>query len=133
MAPPSMEYAAKKVEQSGESNVMLTERGTTFGHGDLVVDMRGLQQMRDLGYPVCFDATHSVQRPSAGTSTSGGDRIFVPALSRAATAVGIDALFAEVHHRPETALSDGPNMIPLCELREFLTQILAVDGAVRRR
>ena len=131
MAPPSMKYAAQKVEQSGTSTVMLTERGTTFGHGDLVVDMRGLQQMRELGYPVCFDATHSVQRPSAGFSTSGGDRMFVPALSRAAAAVGIDALFAEIHHQPEAALSDGPNMIPLSELRDYLTQILAIDRAAR--
>ncbi len=132
MAPLSMGHAALKASESGASCVMLTERGTTFGHGDLVVDMRGLQQMRELGYPVCFDATHSVQRPSAGQASSGGAREFVPALSRAATAVGIDALFAEIHHRPEEALSDGPNMIPLAELRGYLTEVLEIDRACRR-
>jgi 2-dehydro-3-deoxyphosphooctonate aldolase (KDO 8-P synthase) len=133
MAPLAMKHAAQKAEQSGASAVMLTERGTTFGHGDLVVDMRGLQQMRELGYPVCFDATHSVQRPSAGGSTSGGAREFVPALSRAAVAVGIDALFAEIHHQPQSALSDGPNMIPLDELADFLVDVLAMDHALRKR
>jgi 2-dehydro-3-deoxyphosphooctonate aldolase (KDO 8-P synthase) len=126
-----MGYAAAKALESGAASVMLTERGSSFGYGDLVVDMRGLQQMSELGYPVCFDATHSVQRPSAGEPTSGGARAFVPALSRAAVAVGVDALFAEIHHRPEDALSDGPNMMPLAELREYLLEVLRVDRARR--
>jgi 2-dehydro-3-deoxyphosphooctonate aldolase (KDO 8-P synthase) len=131
MAPLSMGYAASKALQSGAASVILTERGSSFGHGDLVVDMRGLQQMRELGYAVCFDATHSVQRPSAGEATSGGARQFVPALSRAAVAVGVDALFAEIHHRPEQALSDGPNMVPLAELGDYLAEVLRIDRALR--
>ncbi len=108
--------------------VMLTERGTTFGYHDLVVDFRSLPTMRALGVPVCFDATHSVQSP--GGATTGGDRRWVPYLARAATAVGIDALFAEVHDRPEEALSDGPNMVRLSDLEALLRMVLAVRAAV---
>jgi len=131
MAPLGMQYAARKAEGAGASGVILTERGTSFGHGDLVVDMRGLQAMRELGYPVCFDATHSVQRPSSGEATSGGARHHVPALSRAAVAVGIDALFAEIHPAPSQALSDGPNMLPLGSLRAYLKDVLAIERAMR--
>lgn len=111
---------------------MLTERGTTFGYNNLVVDYRGLAIMRDLGVPVCFDATHSVQMPGGGP-TSGGDRRWVPPLARAAVAVGVDALFAEVHDNPEEALSDGPNMVRLSDLERLLRDILAVDAVVRGR
>ena len=130
MAPRSMRFAAEKASVSGASGVMLTERGTSFGYGDLVVDMRGIQEMREHGYPVCFDATHSVQRPSSGEATSGGARRFVSALTRAAVAVGIDALFAETHPDPERALSDGPNMIPLDELSSYLEQVRAIRDAL---
>ncbi len=126
MAPADMRGVVGKLTPG---KVILTERGTTFGYNDLVVDFRGIAQMRALGVPVCFDATHSVQRPGGGTA-SGGDSRYVPYLARAATAVGIDLLFAEVHDRPEEALSDGPNMVRLSELEALLTQILAVRAAV---
>ncbi|MSP56193.1 MAG: 3-deoxy-8-phosphooctulonate synthase [Myxococcales bacterium] len=108
--------------------VMLTERGACFGYNTLVVDYRSLPTLRGFGVPVCFDATHSVQAPGGG-ATSGGDRRWVPTLARAAAAVGIDALFAEVHDRPEDALSDGPNMVRLSDLEALLAGVLAVRGA----
>jgi 2-dehydro-3-deoxyphosphooctonate aldolase (KDO 8-P synthase) len=107
---------------------MLTERGASFGYNNLVVDYRSLPTMRALGVPVCFDATHAVQMP--GGATTGGDRRWVPPLARAAAAVGIDALFCEVHDRPEEALSDGPNMIRLSDLEALLRDVLAVRAAV---
>lgn len=108
--------------------VMLTERGASFGYNTLVVDYRSLPTMRAFGVPVCFDATHSVQAPGGG-ATSGGDRRWVPTLARAAAAVGIDALFAEVHDRPEEAFSDGPNMVRLSDLEALLRGVLAVRGS----
>ncbi len=108
--------------------LMLTERGATFGYNTLTVDFRSLPTLRSFGVPVCFDATHSVQAPGGG-ATSGGDRRWVPTLARAAAAVGIDALFAEVHDNPEAALSDGPNMVRLSDLERLLTGVLAVRGA----
>jgi 2-dehydro-3-deoxyphosphooctonate aldolase (KDO 8-P synthase) len=131
LAPGQVKGIVDKVLRSGAGGVMITERGTTFGHGDLVVDMRGLPLVRGLGVPVCFDATHSVQRPGSGGDHTGGDRDMVPFLSRAAAGAGIDALFMEVHDRPDEALSDGPNMVPLSKLREVLQGVLAVDRAVR--
>lgn len=125
MAPADMAGVVGKLRPGG---ALLTERGTTFGYHDLVVDFRGLPTMRALGVPVCFDATHSVQQPGGG-ATSGGDRRWVPYLARAAAAVGIDALFAEVHDRPEEALSDGPNMVRLEDLERLLATVLAVRGA----
>jgi 2-dehydro-3-deoxyphosphooctonate aldolase (KDO 8-P synthase) len=110
---------------------LLTERGSSFGYNNLVVDMRSLAILRSLGYPVVFDATHSVQLPGGGGDRSAGQREFVPVLARAATAVGIDALFLEVHDQPAEALSDGPNMVPLSELEALLTQVMAVDRSVR--
>ncbi|MDP2316224.1 MAG: 3-deoxy-8-phosphooctulonate synthase [Pseudomonadota bacterium] len=107
---------------------MLTERGASFGYNNLVVDYRSLPMMRALGVPVCFDATHSVQMP--GGATTGGDRRWVSPLARAAAAVGIDALFCEVHDRPEEALSDGPNMVRLTDLEALLRDVLAVRAAV---
>ena len=109
---------------------MITERGSTFGYNNLVVDFRSLPILRGLGVPVCFDATHSVQAPGGGP-TSGGDRRWVPYLARAAAAVGIDALFAEVHDRPEEALSDGPNMVPLSELEALIRQVQAVRSSAQ--
>ena len=132
LAPWDMKNAAAKVAETGNENIILTERGVSFGYNTLVVDMCALPIMRSLGYPVCFDATHSVQRPGgAGTSTSG-NREFIPHLARAAAAVGIDALFMEVHPEPEKGLSDTATMFPLRELRGLLEEIRAIDSVVRR-
>ncbi|MFZ5478974.1 MAG: 3-deoxy-8-phosphooctulonate synthase [Myxococcota bacterium] len=125
VAPADMAGALGKLRPGA---AMLTERGATFGYNNLVVDFRSLPTMRALGVPVCFDATHSVQMP--GGPTTGGDRRWVAPLARAAAAVGIDALFAEVHDRPEEALSDGPNMVRLDDLEGLLRQVLAVRAAV---
>ena len=125
MAPADMAGALGKLRPG---LAMLTERGASFGYNNLVVDYRSLPIMRGLGVPVCFAATHSVQTP--GGPTTGGDRRWIPSLARAAVAVGIDALFAEVHDRPEEALSDGPNMLRLSELEGVLRQLLAVRAAV---
>ncbi|MFN3561035.1 MAG: 3-deoxy-8-phosphooctulonate synthase, partial [Chloroherpetonaceae bacterium] len=111
LSPPEMKNVAKKLEAGGATNILLTERGTTFGYNNLVVDFRSLPQMRALGYPVVFDATHSVQMPGGLGEKSGGDRRYAPILARAAVAVGCDALFMEVHEHPDTAPSDGANMI----------------------
>jgi 2-dehydro-3-deoxyphosphooctonate aldolase (KDO 8-P synthase) len=122
--PRNMAPVVQKLQDSGASRIMLCERGTSFGYGQLVVDFRSLPLMRSLGCPVVFDVTHSVQMPGGKGDTSGGDRRFVPALARAAASVGMDALFAEIHPEPEKALSDGPNMIPLEHARAFLEDIL---------
>lgn len=134
LAPWDMANAvAKAVEgAAGRSGgVMLTERGASFGYNNLVVDMRSLPLLGDIGVPVCFDATHAVQLPGGQGDRSGGQRRFVPHLARAAVAVGVDALFLEVHDDPDLALSDGPNMIPLAALPGLLRQIIAVDHAAR--
>jgi 2-dehydro-3-deoxyphosphooctonate aldolase (KDO 8-P synthase) len=124
MAPADMRHAVDKVRQGGGGGgVMLTERGTSFGYGDLVVDMRSLPVLRGLGCPVVFDATHAVQRPSAAGDRSGGDRAMVPVLLRAAVAVGVDAVFLETHEDPDRALSDGPNSVPLAVLPRLLEQV----------
>ncbi|MGB3298467.1 MAG: 3-deoxy-8-phosphooctulonate synthase [Phormidesmis sp.] len=130
LAPWDMKNVVKKLEDGGANNILLTERGTSFGYNALVVDFRGLPQMREFGYPVVFDATHSVQMPGGQGSTSGGQREFVPVLARAAAAIGIDALFMEVHENPDQALSDGPNMVPLDKLEDVLTQIVRVREAL---
>ncbi len=130
LAPWDMKNVVEKLEAGGAKNILLTERGTSFGYNTLVVDFRALPQMRNLGYPVVFDATHSVQMPGGQGKTSGGQREFVPYLARAATAIGIDALFMEIHENPEVALSDGPNMVPLHELENILRQILAIRTAL---
>jgi 2-dehydro-3-deoxyphosphooctonate aldolase (KDO 8-P synthase) len=124
LSPPEMKNVAKKLESGGARNILLTERGTTFGYNNLVVDFRSLPQMRSLGYPVVFDATHSVQMPGGLGEKSGGDRRYAPILARAAVAVGCDALFMEVHETPDTAPSDGANMIFLSNLEFILTQLL---------
>ena len=129
LAPEGMRHAAEKIRAAGCENVLLTERGTTFGYGNLVVDFRGLPVMREFA-PVCFDATHSVQHPGGAGDKTGGDRRFVPPLVRAAVAVGVDALFLETHPDPATAVSDGPNMVPLDEMPALLDTALALRGAV---
>ena len=131
LSPIEMKNVVSKLEESGCRSILLTERGSSFGYNNLVVDMRSLAILRSLGYPVVFDATHSVQLPGGGGDRSAGQREFVPVLARAATAVGIDALFLEVHDEPAEALSDGPNMVPLSELEVLLTQVLSVDRSVR--
>jgi len=132
LSPVEMKNVVTKLEESGCRSILLTERGSSFGYNNLVVDMRSLAILRSFGYPVVFDATHSVQLPGGGGDRSAGQREFVPILSRAAAAVGIDALFMEVHDDPTEALSDGPNMVPVAELEEVLAQALAIDRIARR-
>ncbi len=131
MSPAEMKPVVDKAASTGNSNLFLTERGSIFGYGNLVVDMRGLVVMREFGYPVIFDATHSVQRPGGLGTASGGDPQFVPHLVRAACAVGIDALFIETHPDPSKALSDAATMIPLDSLKSVLAQAKAVDAIVK--
>lgn len=119
LAPEQMEPLIKKVEDCGNSNVLLTDRGSSFGYNNLVVDFRGIPIMKSFGFPVVFDATHSVQLPGANGTCSGGDRKFVPVLAKAAMAAGANALFFEVHPEPDKALCDGPNMIPLDKAEEL--------------
>ncbi len=126
LAPEDMKHAVEKVKSTGNNNILVTERGTTFGYHNLVVDMRSLVIMRKFGYPVVMDATHSVQIPGEG-SMSGGTPEFIPPLARAAAAVGIDALFLEVHPDPARALSDSKSQFPLDKLEELLTQIQKID------
>ena len=132
MAPEDMKSAAAKCRETGNSDVMLCERGTEFGYHELSVDMRSLAVMRSLGCPVCFDATHSIQKPGGSGTSSGGDRRFVLPLIRAALAIGIDALFMEVHPDPANAKSDGANMIPLAKMDYVLSQIREFDNTARK-
>lgn len=132
MAPWDMKNAVEKVAATGNADIILTERGASFGYNNLVADMRALPIMRGYGVPVVFDATHSVQLPGGQGSRSGGDRAMAPVLARAAVAAGVDGVFLEVHDDPDAALCDGPNMIPLAELKGLLKTLLAVDEAVRR-
>lgn len=129
LSPPEMAGVVEKLRTAGCDRVLLTERGTTFGYNNLVVDFRGLPQLRALGCPVVFDATHSVQLPGGLNGTSGGQREYVPYLARAAAAVGIDALFVEVHEDPESAPSDPHTMITPDELDALLREVLAVRNA----
>jgi 2-dehydro-3-deoxyphosphooctonate aldolase (KDO 8-P synthase) len=129
LAPWDMRYVVEKLEAGGAAGrILLTERGTSFGYNALVVDFRSLPQMRGLGHPVVFDATHSVQSPGGAGPSSGGQREYVPYLSRAAAAVGIDALFLEVHPDPDRAPSDGPNMVRLDSLRGLLEGVAIAGG-----
>ncbi len=132
LAPWDMANVVKKVIEAGNSNLMLTERGASFGYNTLVVDMTSLPQMRALGYPVCFDATHSTQKPGGAGASSGGSREMIPYLARAAAAVGIDALFMEVHPEPEKGLSDAATMFRLSELHALLKQVKALDAVARK-
>ena len=131
LAPWDMKNIVVKLEESGNSNILLTERGTTFGYNNLVVDMRSLVLMRDYNYPVIFDATHSLQQPGGQGTTSGGQSEMVPDLARGAVAVGCDALFMEIHTDPSKALSDGPNMLQIDMLPELLEQLVTLDQIVK--
>ena len=130
LAPWDMSNCAQKVEQSGNSNIMLCERGTSFGYNNLVVDMTGLVEMKKLGYPVIFDATHSVQKPGGKGTSTGGNREYVEYLAKAAIAVGVDGLFMETHPDPENAWSDGPNMVVLDDMKAMLEKLIKVYEAV---
>jgi 2-dehydro-3-deoxyphosphooctonate aldolase (KDO 8-P synthase) len=130
LAPRDMRHAVAKCREAGNENVLLTERGATFGYGNLVVDMRSLVVMRELGVPVCLDATHSVQLPGAAGDVTGGERQFVAPLARAAAAVGIDALFAEIHEDPATAKSDGPNSLDFEMAERILSDVLRIRRAL---
>jgi 2-dehydro-3-deoxyphosphooctonate aldolase (KDO 8-P synthase) len=134
LAPEDMRHAAEKVKETGNSNVLLTERGTTFGYHNLVVDMRSLKIMSDLGYPVILDATHSVQLPGGDSSAAqtGGQPEFIFPLARAGVAVGIDGLFVEVHHDPRTALSDSASQLRLDLLEPLLKQVTEIDLVVKK-
>ena len=131
LAPWDMKNVVTKIEESGNRNIMLCERGTSFGYNTLVVDMTGIQEMKKFGYPVVFDATHSVQKPGGKGNATGGNREYVEALAKAAIAAGADALFFEVHPDPDNALSDGPNMVYLNEFEDMMKRILKVYEAVR--
>jgi 2-dehydro-3-deoxyphosphooctonate aldolase (KDO 8-P synthase) len=132
MAPWDMKQVAAKVREAGNGNLLLTERGTTFGYGLLVNDMRSIPWMQDLGCPVIFDATHSVQMPGGLGDRTGGDRRMVPYLARSAVAAGCDGLFLETHPRPDEALSDGPNMLALADFPAFVRVCLALREALNR-
>ncbi|MEZ5854634.1 MAG: 3-deoxy-8-phosphooctulonate synthase [Hyphomicrobiaceae bacterium] len=131
LAPWDMRNVVAKVTESGNPNVLVTERGASFGYNTLVVDMRGLAIMAETGAPVIFDATHSVQQPGGQGTSSGGDRRFVPVLARAAVAVGVAGLFIETHENPDQAPSDGPNMVPLKAMESLLGGLLALDRVVK--
>jgi 2-dehydro-3-deoxyphosphooctonate aldolase (KDO 8-P synthase) len=128
LAPNDMANVAAKIASTGNEKIMLCERGTSFGYNTLVSDFRSLPQMAETGYPVVFDATHSVQQPGGKGTSSGGDRRFVPPLARAAVAVGCAGLFVETHEDPDNAPSDGPNMVPLDELAGLLKTLRAIEG-----
>ena len=130
LAPWDMKNVVGKLEESGNRDIMLCERGTSFGYNNLVVDMTGLVEMKKFGYPVVFDATHSVQKPGGKGNCTGGNREYVEYLAKAAIAVGADAIFMEVHPDPDNALSDGPNMVKLDELEEILVKLKKVYQAV---
>ena len=139
VAPRDMRNVVEKLVSTGNRSILLTERGTTFGYNNLVVDMRGLADMRALGVPVVFDATHSVQLPGGAGDRSGGERVYVPALARAAVAAGIDALFMEMHEDPDRTmpdgqpLSDGPNMLRIDDLPRLLDQLRGIERALAGR
>ncbi|MFO0707456.1 MAG: 3-deoxy-8-phosphooctulonate synthase [Nitrospira sp.] len=133
LSPPEMANAVKKVEECGSQRIILTERGSSFGYNNLVVDMRSFPIMRSLGYPVVFDATHSVQLPGGGGTKSSGQREFVEPLACAAAGAGVDGFFMEVHPNPDDALSDGPNMVPLHELKSLLERVLRICDAAKPR
>jgi len=131
VSPQDIRHAAEKVASTGNSRILLTERGSTFGYNNLVVDMRGLAIMRGFGWPVIFDATHSGQLPGGAGGSSAGQPQFIETLARAAAAVGIDGLFVETHDEPEKALSDGANALRLNRLEPLLRRLRAIDGLVK--
>ena len=131
LAPWDMANVIKKIEESGNKNILITERGASFGYNTLVSDMRALPIMTRFGFPIVFDATHSVQQPGGMGEKSGGQREFVPYLARAAIAVGVGAIFMETHEDPDNAPSDGPNMVPLNELKALLKKLTEIDKLVK--
>ena len=131
LAPWDMANVIKKLEESGNKKILLTERGASFGYNTLVSDMRAIPIMAKFGYPIVFDATHSVQQPGGMGEKSGGQREFVPYLSRAAIAVGVGAVFMETHEDPDNAPSDGPNMVPLSEIKNLLKQLVSIDTLIK--
>ncbi len=133
LAPWDMKNVAAKVTDSGNPNVLLTERGASFGYNTLVSDMRSLPIMAETGAPVIFDATHSVQQPGGQGTASGGDRRMVPVLARAAVAVGVAGVFIETHEDPDNAPSDGPNMVPIDQLPALIEELMALDAIAKRR
>ena len=133
LAPWDMKNVVAKITGSGNSRVLVTERGASFGYNTLVVDMRGLPIMAETGAPVIFDATHSVQQPGGQGTSSGGDRQFVPVLARAAVAVGVAGLFIETHQDPDKAPSDGPNMVPLNQFEGLMSELMAFDRVAKAR
>ena len=131
LAPWDMKNVLNKIVDYGNSQVLLTERGTSFGYNTLVSDMRAIPQMSEFGYPIIFDATHSVQQPGGMGTTSGGQREFVPVLARAAISIGVSGLFVEVHENPDDAPSDGPNMLKISELSALLSKLIQLDKLVK--
>ena len=131
IAPLEVKNIIDKITSTGNQKILITERGFTFGYNNLVADMRSLVMLKQFGYPVVFDATHSVQLPGGNTDSSGGEREFIPPLSRAAVAVGVDALFLEVHEKPDQALCDGPNSLTLKELPSLLSTLKEIDRIVK--
>ena len=131
LAPWDMSNVIKKIEDSGNKNILITERGASFGYNTLVSDMRALPIMSKFGFPIVFDATHSVQQPGGMGEKSGGQREFVPYLARAAIAVGVGAIFIETHEDPDNAPSDGPNMVPLSELKDLLKKLTEIDKLIK--
>ncbi|MBR4592217.1 MAG: 3-deoxy-8-phosphooctulonate synthase [Elusimicrobiaceae bacterium] len=132
LAPSAMEQIIKKIESRGNRKILLTERGASFGYGDLVVDMRSLEIMKQFGYPVIFDATHSVQRPGALGTATGGNRTMAPVLAKAATALGIAGVFFEAHPTPDTALSDGPNSLDFALTAKMTRELCLIDKVVKK-
>lgn len=133
LSPWEMKQVVEKAKSSGNDKIMICERGTTFGYNNLVVDMRSLAIMRETNCPVIFDAGHSVQLPGGLGAATGGQREFIPALARAAIAVGVSGLFVETHPDPDNALCDGPNMLPLAEVESLLVTLKEIDTAVKRK
>jgi 2-dehydro-3-deoxyphosphooctonate aldolase (KDO 8-P synthase) len=132
LAPWDMANVVKKIEESGNKNILITERGASFGYNTLVSDMRALPIMSKFGFPIVFDATHSVQQPGGMGEKSGGQREFVPYLARAAIAVGVGAIFMETHEDPDNAPSDGPNMVPLKEIKNLLKKLTEIDNLIKK-
>jgi len=131
LSPWEMKYVVEKAKSTGNEQIMVCERGASFGYNNLVSDMRSLHVMRETGCPVVFDATHSVQLPGGSDGKSGGQREFVPVLARAAVAAGVAGVFLETHPNPDKALSDGPNSWPLYKMKELLTQLMAIDAVFK--
>jgi 2-dehydro-3-deoxyphosphooctonate aldolase (KDO 8-P synthase) len=131
LAPWDLEHVVDKLTGRGNDQILLTERGTSFGYNNLVVDMRSLDEIRALGFPVVFDATHAVQLPGGRGEASGGERRYIPTLARAAVAAGCDALFMETHPEPDQALCDGPNQWPMDELKPLIEKLMAIDRLVK--